>query len=136
MEAIKNMNRAAKDIFGFLGDILITRSEAVRKINQIITKYKILEDDKKALLEIIYCIEAEKNSWHHVWGGDAEEVALLSLSPQSSIIIDYDKDKLRSVYKRYRFSPSLSDREERQMMDEARKYVIKKKIGEVCSEGE
>ncbi len=59
-----------------------------------------------------------------------EEVALLTLSPQSSVIIDYDKDKLKSSYKRYRFSPSLSDRKEREMMRDATKYVIKKKIGE------
>ena len=124
------MNRTAKDIFGFLGDIIITRSEAVRSINEIISRYAIKGDDKKLLQEIIYCIEAEQDSWLHVWGGDTEEVALLTLSPQSSVIIDYDKDKLRSIYKRYRFSPSLSDRREREMMRDATKYVIKKKIGE------
>ena len=130
------MNRTAKDIFGFLDDRLITRLEAVRRINQIITKYRIMDDDKKALLEIIYCIEAERNSWLHVWGGNPEEAALLTLSPQSNVIIDYDKEKLKYLYINYRFSPSASDRREQKMVEDATLVEIEKKMGELRNERE
>lgn len=128
------MNRTAKDIFDFLGDRIITRGEAVRKINQIISRYRIMDDDKKALLEIIYCIEAEQNSWLHVWGGDPEEAALLSLSPQSNVIIDYDKERLKQLYINYRFSPSASDKLEQKLVDEATLAEIEKKMGEMRRE--
>lgn len=128
------MNRTAKDIFGFLGDRLITRGEAVRKINQIISRYRIMDDDKKALLEIIYCIEAEKDSWLHVWGGDPEEAALLTLSPQSNVIIDYDKEKLKQLYITYRFSPSASDKKEKKLVEDATLIEIEKKMGELRRE--
>ena len=129
------MNRTNKDIYDCFGDAIITRGEAIRIINQVISKYRIMDNDRSALLEIIFCLEAEKNGWFHFWGGDQGEAALLSLSPQSCIIMDFDKDELFDIYKRYRFSPSLTDKKEKKMSEEGTKYVLENKLGELVNEG-
>lgn len=90
---------------------LITRRESIALLFKILATHKLEEDDEGKLEDIIHCIEAELENYHE-WGGDTSEAVILHFPVNSRQIRSMEKEELRRIYKKYRFIPSESDKEE------------------------
>lgn len=90
----------------------VSRRDAVACLYRIIANYKGLSDkDERILRDTIHCIEAELENYHE-WGADTSEAVILHFPPESRQIRAMDRDELFNIYKKYRFIPSQSDKEE------------------------
>lgn len=90
---------------------LITRREAVSLLLKILNTTNLDSEDERKLQDIIHCIEAEMENYHE-WGGDTSEAVILHFPPESKQVKSLEREELKRIYKKYRFFPSESDKEE------------------------
>lgn len=89
----------------------ITRYEAVALMLKLLANKKVEEEDEEKLEEMIHCLEAEMENFHE-WGADISEAFILHIPTNSRIIQFMEREELKRIYGKYRFIPSVSDREE------------------------
>ena len=89
----------------------ISKRDAVACLFRIVANCKLSETEERNVRDIIHCIEAENENYHE-WGADTSEVAVLHFPTDSRYIRSMDRDELFQIYKKYRFIPSPSDKEE------------------------
>ena len=89
----------------------ISRSEAVALLLKILANRKIEEEDDEKIEDMIHCLEAEMENFHE-WGADTSEAIILHFPTNSRIIQSLEREELKRIYKKYRFIPSESDKEE------------------------
>jgi transcriptional/translational regulatory protein YebC/TACO1 len=89
----------------------ISRRDAVACLFRILANCNLDETEQRNVKDIIHCIEAELENYHE-WGADTSEVAVLHFPTDSRQVRSMDRDELFAIYKKYRFIPSPSDKEE------------------------
>ena len=90
---------------------LITRREAISLLLKILNTSNLDSEEDRKLQDIIHCIEAELENYHE-WGGDTSEAVILHFPPDSKQVRSIDREELKRIYKKYRFFPSESDKDE------------------------
>ena len=99
----------------------ISRREAVALLLKILANRKIEEEDDDKLEDMIHCLEAELENFHE-WGADTSEAIILHFPTNSRVIQSMEREELKCIYKKYRFIPSESDKEEE---DKHREKMLK-----------
>ena len=89
----------------------VSRREAVAFLFRIMANYKLSSEDEQIARDMIHCIEAELENFHE-WGADTSEAVILHFPKTSRHIRMMDREELFEIYKKYRFIPSPSDKEE------------------------
>lgn len=90
---------------------LISRRESIAVLYKILASHRLEEEDEGKIEDIIHCIEAELENYHE-WGADTSEAVILHFPVNSRQIRSMEKDELRRIYKKFRFIPSETDKEE------------------------
>lgn len=93
---------------------MITRIDAIRKLDELINSAILSPEYEEDLQTIINCISAEEDGMH-VWGAPDEDVVALYTSYNESEMTDELQKDLDKKYQRYAFGASEFEQEQLDM---------------------